>query len=162
MLGRDPDASMSEIAEASGLTRTTVYRHFPSREHLARALFEQVVAEAGARVEAIVAEDLEPAALLRRVAVMAVELGDRYRFLDGHPELIAEQRRTDLPDEPLRRWGERAAAAGHLRAGVTPAWLVGAVSALAVAAFEEVRAGRASLAAAGAELGDTLVAAFLV
>jgi AcrR family transcriptional regulator len=152
---------MSEIAEASGLARTTVYRHYPSREHLARALFDQVVGEASARVGAIVAEDLGPEALLRRVACVAVELGDRYRFLDGHPELIAQQRRTELPNEPLRRWAASAAAAGRLRAGVTPAWLVGAVSALAMVAFDEVRAGRASLADAGAELGDTLVAAFL-
>jgi AcrR family transcriptional regulator len=153
---------MSEIAAASGLTRTTIYRHFPSREHLARALFDQVLTEANARVAGILAEALEPEALLRRVATMTVELGDRYRFLDGHPELIAEQRRAAAtPDEPLRLWAAGAAAAGRLRAGVTPGWLVGAVGALAQAAFEEVRAGRASLAEAGDQLGDTLVAAFL-
>jgi AcrR family transcriptional regulator len=153
---------MSAIAAASGLTRTTIYRHFPSREHLARALFAQVLAEADARVAAILAERLEPEALLRRVAALSVELGDRYRFLDGHPELIAEQRRAGgAPDERLALWAAGAAAAGRLRAGVTPGWLVGAAGALATAAFEEVRAGRATLAEASDQLGDTLVAAFL-
>ncbi len=48
LLTDDPDASMRQIADASGLTRTTVYRHFPSREDLLRAIFRVVAAEVDA------------------------------------------------------------------------------------------------------------------
>jgi AcrR family transcriptional regulator len=152
---------MSAIADGAGLTRTTVYRHFPSREELARALFDQVVAEAAGAVEAIVAAEADPERFLRAVAATFVQLGDRYRFLDRHQELVARWRRELPEDEPLHRWAARAARDGVLRPGVTPAWLVGALSGLAGAAFDEVQAGRASVEDAAAVLGDTVVAAFL-
>jgi AcrR family transcriptional regulator len=161
LLSHDPDASMAEIAEASGLTRTTVYRHFPSREQLVRALFEHVSAEAIAAVEAIVADGLPAAAVLRRVAAEILALGAPYRFLERHQELVAEQLRRALPDDPLREWGRRAAAAGELRAGLSPDWLRRAVGSLAVAAADEVAAGRWTPDEAARELGDTLVAAFV-
>jgi AcrR family transcriptional regulator len=163
VLARDPDAPMSAVADCAGLTRTTVYRHFPSREDLARALFDQVVAEAVGAVEAILSGDPAPPpeAFLRRIAATFVALGDRYRFLDRHQDLVAQWRRELPDDEPLQRWAARAAAAGDLRPGVTPAWLVGAVSALAAASFDEVQAGRATVDDAAQLLGDTLVAAFL-
>jgi AcrR family transcriptional regulator len=45
-----PDASLREIARRAGLGLGTLYRHFPSREHLLEALlragFEQLTAEA--------------------------------------------------------------------------------------------------------------------
>jgi AcrR family transcriptional regulator len=161
-LSRDPEASMAEIAEASGLTRTTVYRHFPSREHLVRALFDRVSAEAVAAVHAIVeADDLEAAAVLRRVAADILVLGARYRFLDRHQDLVAEQLRRPRADDPLRDWARRAVAAGELRPGTDPDWLRRAVGTLAAAASDDVATGRWTPGEAARQLGDTLVAAFV-
>jgi AcrR family transcriptional regulator len=161
VLSRDPDASMAEIAEASGLARTTVYRHFPSREHLVRGLFEQVSREAVGDVRAIVEEGAAADVTLRRIASDLVVLGARYRFLDRHQELVAEQLRRERPDDPLRAWVARAAAAGELRDGLTFDWVRRAVGALAASASDEVAAGRWTPEAAAVELGDTLVAAFV-
>ncbi len=38
LLGEDPTASMQEVADRSGLGRSTVYRHFPNREALFGAM----------------------------------------------------------------------------------------------------------------------------
>src|SRR5688500_18269218 len=39
LLAVNPGASMAEIAEASGLVRATLYRHFPTREDLMREMY---------------------------------------------------------------------------------------------------------------------------
>lgn len=45
VLGRDPDAGMSEIAAAAEVVRRTVYGHFPTRADLVRTLAERAAAE---------------------------------------------------------------------------------------------------------------------
>ena len=45
VLGRDPDAAMSDVATAAGVVRRTVYGHFPNRRDLVRTLTERAVGE---------------------------------------------------------------------------------------------------------------------
>src|SRR3954451_12367147 len=51
LLAERPQATMQEIADASGLGRTTVYRHFPRRQDLIDALFSDVLRDAGRTIE---------------------------------------------------------------------------------------------------------------
>jgi AcrR family transcriptional regulator len=44
-LGDRPDASVDEIARAAGVSRQTVYAHFPSRDALIDAVIEQASSE---------------------------------------------------------------------------------------------------------------------
>src|SRR3954454_14505641 len=53
LLGSNPDASMQEIAEASGLGRTTVYRHFPTRDELFSALLDHAIDRSWNRARSI-------------------------------------------------------------------------------------------------------------
>lgn len=46
LMSTDPDASMVQIAEASGVGRATLYRHFASREEVVAALREQAFSRA--------------------------------------------------------------------------------------------------------------------
>ena len=46
VLADSPQASMREIADASGTGRTTLYRHFPDRQALVAAIYERVLNEA--------------------------------------------------------------------------------------------------------------------
>src|SRR5690242_20204445 len=50
LLLRDRRATMQEIAEAAGLGRTTIYRYFPTRRDLERALVERAARPATAAV----------------------------------------------------------------------------------------------------------------
>jgi AcrR family transcriptional regulator len=64
-LGRNPSASLDEIARAVGVARRTVYEHFPSRQALIAALAgeaTQTVAEAFAATAVLIAAGVAPAA----------------------------------------------------------------------------------------------------
>lgn len=53
VLTRDPDASLDVIAAAAGLTRRSVYGHFPSRDALVRELASLGAARVAAAVDAV-------------------------------------------------------------------------------------------------------------
>jgi AcrR family transcriptional regulator len=158
LLSRRPDASMLDVAGASGLGRTTVYRHFPSRGDLVTALYEQVADEAAAMVrDAISVAGEGAAAVLRRLADGCVALGARWTFLnDQRPD--AEMVEAEAA---ARAWIAEAAARGELRPGVDADWLLASVNGLSRAAIGQLQAGVAAEAAIATRLGDTLVAAFV-
>ncbi|GII82611.1 hypothetical protein Ssi03_06010 [Sphaerisporangium siamense] len=161
VLGQKPDASIQEIADASGVGRTTVYRNFPAREDLVRALFAVVVEEQRAIVAAAVAQGGTSAEILRRLGPEILAVGERYRFLDVHRDLVTEDpHERPGPEDPLLTWLTAAHESGAIRAGLPPHWAYAMVRALAVGANEEVAAGRVSPAEAGRLLGETLVRTF--
>lgn len=158
VLSRQPEASLKDVASASGLGRTTLYRHFANREALITALLEDVISDSIAAVVTILAEVDDPHDVLPRVATETLAIGDRYRFLAAHEALLDEVRRRPRED-PLQDWIQRGTARGVLRPlGTT--WIQGMMFALVTAAHEEVLEGRESLEAAAEKLGATMIAAF--
>src|SRR3954469_6815097 len=81
LLAERPSASMQEIADASGVGRTTVYRHFPAREDLVGALVTQVAEEAVNVTRAALDGGGSTADALSRLAADVVALGRRWSFL---------------------------------------------------------------------------------
>lgn len=79
-LARGGDLSMRAVASAAGVSRSTLYRHFPRREDLDQALIEEALAEAH-RLASSAGSDSAPALLLlRRLVDGLVELGAGYRI----------------------------------------------------------------------------------
>jgi AcrR family transcriptional regulator len=159
LLSDDPDASMTEIAERTGLGRTTVYRHFSNRNALFEGLAEEVIRQGNAGVEAAVARDPETGAVLRAVAAMNVELGMRYPFLFAHqaavkPALQRASRGGDALTEFLAGARER----GVVRTDQPLRWLMASQVAISLAMIGDVLAGRISRERAAPLLGETLIA----
>src|SRR4051812_21531312 len=88
LLAERPTASMQDIADASGVGRTTVYRHFPAREDLVAALIEQVAEEALHIIEEAVAADGAASEVLRRLSHDVVALGRRWSFLRAQRDAV--------------------------------------------------------------------------
>lgn len=158
LLSAEPEATMREIADASGLTRTTVYRHFPSREELLRAIFGVVGREADAAALAATAGDPPLAQVAAAIAGSSVALGRRFRFLAGHDALADDAAQT-AGDQAMERWLGIARERGEVRDDMPVAWQVRIMRAIAVSAVETHLAGDATAAEAERLLAATVVAA---
>jgi AcrR family transcriptional regulator len=160
LLAERPQATMQEVAEASGVGRTTVYRHFPTRQDLVDALFVEVLDEGRAAVAEVVATDAPAHDVLCALGPKLIEIGDRYRFLDAHPELRerALTVRAGL-DDPLAAWLATRQERGELRGDVPVEWMLTTLRGLAVAAIVDLAAGHFDVEEAGRLLGTTYASA---
>lgn len=150
VLAAAPAAGMAEIANAAGLGRATVYRHFPTREALLQGLRVEASDATAAVIERCVRPVLEewpdaetPGAALRRLMEEIVDVGDRYRLIAG--ERQDENRRAETRrrfEEPLTRVIERAQASGELDSSAPAFWVRVTLGALLARALEELADGR--------------------
>ncbi len=69
---------MPSVAEAAGVSRATLYRHFPSPAELERAVRHEALAEAEQVIARVLAEPRPPLAVLRRVVDELVRFGSVY------------------------------------------------------------------------------------
>lgn len=162
LLAEHPNATMGAIAELSGLGRTTLYRHFPSRDDLVRALFERVVTEAVETTAKVAAREAPAAEILRDLGSSIVSIGQRFQFLEGLRsvgDVVIEESVAD-PDQPLRTYFTKAQQRGEIRDDVPVQWILTSMNTLAMGAMSELRAGRLDEKAAGLLLGETLARAF--
>jgi AcrR family transcriptional regulator len=163
LLAQRPQATMQEVADASGLGRTTVYRHFPRRQDLIDALYEQVLAESAQTVKDAIAEATNARELLCDLGARVIAIGDRYRFLDAHPELRERTLSGEADSEgrdPLHEYLTAAQQRGEVRDDVPVAWMLTSMRGLAVVAMFEVGAGRMTVEEASRHVGETCASAF--
>jgi AcrR family transcriptional regulator len=153
LLAERPSASMQEIADASGVGRTTVYRHFPAREDLVVALVERVAEEVTAVSASAVAIDRPAEDVIRRLSYDMVALGRRWRFLrDQLGEVRASLTDSDIA---WRDWVVQAQRRGDLRDDWPADWVLAITRGLITEAITEadtIGAERASQL-----LSDTLI-----
>jgi AcrR family transcriptional regulator len=145
LLARGEQASISAAAAAAGVSRPTVYAHFPGRERLLEALVERAVRRASAAIESAELDRGPAAEALQRLIAAG------WRELD-HNEDIARASAAALSADAMRRAHETVRAAirrlvergrreGAFRSDVPVGWLVTSCLALIHAAAEAVRAG---------------------
>lgn len=75
--------SASEIARAAFVSRTNLYRYFPSKAHMLLAHFEQTLAETQAEVTYRLSSGANPQAVWKHVTTRFADLGVRYEHLVG-------------------------------------------------------------------------------
>jgi AcrR family transcriptional regulator len=144
VLNGAPDASIEDIARAAGVTRQTVYAHFPSREALLDALIERVTQEVASAFSAAGPEDAPPAVALTRLLDVVWQAMTRYSFAWHLPAVSAEQdaARHGPVLERMRAIIKRGQDDGDFDRSVSPDWLLAAVLGLGRTAEDEVKAGR--------------------
>jgi AcrR family transcriptional regulator len=153
VLGERPDASMEDIAAAAGVTRQTVYAHFPSRDALIAALLYAAGAETVAAIDAARLDTAPPADALRQFLDIGWQLIRRNPHLLG-PALTQTPPGSNDPHhagtgrlEQIIRRGQRA---GDFDRTLPAAWLTAAILGLVRTAAEQVTAGRLTTSKAAA------------
>lgn len=164
VLGADSDAGIAEIARACGLTRTTVYAHFPNREQLLDALIARAVAAATARIDAGSPQHGPPPEALRRVLAASWEEVNRHRGVSATAARALGAERMAAHHAPVRErllaLIERGQDEGAFRADVPAGWLLGTYFALVHLAGDQVNAGSLDPVTAEPVLFATVAGAF--
>lgn len=136
MLADDPRATIQRIADEAGVVRLTVYRRYPNRDALRRAIYEAAAEEASRAIAAAEARELGAVAALRELVVAMAGIVRRYPLLSVGTDLQplpGDVRRPPTP--PASRAMQKAfvtlirrgQAEGSLRAEVRPELLAQAV-----------------------------------
>jgi AcrR family transcriptional regulator len=74
MLGTPGDLNIQRVATAAGVSRSTLYRHFPTRASLEEALREEALRGVVEAIVSIAAEERPPIAVLRRLVAALAEM----------------------------------------------------------------------------------------
>lgn len=164
VLCADPDAGLVQVARRSGLTRTTVYAHFASREQLMEALVGRAMQEAVAAVDAGALHHGAAGEALRRVLGTSWQTINQRRGLSAAAAKTLSAERMAAHHKPIRTrllaLIERGQRDGTFRPDVPPQWLLGTYFALVHLAGDQVAAGALSEDDAELVLLSTVTAAF--
>ena len=142
VLARDRAATLAEIAEAAGVGRSTLHRHFADREELVAAAVEDSLAALGQAVEDAALDQGPPLEAMRRLVAAMVGVGDRLLFLFGDPRVLEGRERPAPSDGPVIELIERGQAEGVFDPEVSPGWVEHVLWALVYTAAEEANNGR--------------------
>jgi AcrR family transcriptional regulator len=161
VLGPHPDAKVEQVAAAAGVTRQTVYAHFPSRPQLVAAVVDRITTEVVAALDDADVDGHSAAEALLGWLDVTWRVFDRYPLL-RHPSVSsvkqAESDRQHAPVvERLERLIRRGQKTGEFDAALNPAWLVAATIALGHAAGGEVAAGRMTTTQTAAALRRSIL-----
>jgi AcrR family transcriptional regulator len=159
VLGERADASVEEIAAVAGVTRQTVYAHFPSRDALVGAVLDTAGRQVLAAVEAAQLDARPPGEALSEFLDIGWQLLRRYYslLLDSpavHPQLVQNNPHhavTTQVEQIIRR-GQHT---GEFDRVLPATWLAAAILGLGHTAAEQVASGRLTPRKAAATLRES-------
>ena len=144
-LVRQGQANISAVAVQAGVSRVTVYAHFPTWEALLEAAVERAVRRTMAALQSVHPDDGPPVEALDRMIAAAWQHLARYEAMAAAvAELLSPEAVTRTHQAAHHALGtllERGRADGSFRTDLPVRWLVTASIALVHACNDEVRAG---------------------
>lgn len=158
VLRTNSGASMAQIAEAAGVGRATLHRHFSTREDLFAALAKQAMRDLSEAVDAATKDAQSYAEGLHLALEAVVPLADRQTFLsqDAAAYDTAVARAYEADRAETFAAFEAAKTEGSFARDIPTEWLVQSYDNLIYAAWSMVRSGDATPKQAAAFAWRTL------
>lgn len=139
-------AGMSEIAQAAGIGRATLYRHFKTREDLIRKLALNCYAEFDAAFAPHL--HLEGKAAIQKVFELAMSMAHRFSFLIQRWSLFEDDKELQRVDaqshDEISHLLDQAKAAGDIDRNLPNAWLIAVFDSLLAAGCTLIDSGDAN------------------
>jgi AcrR family transcriptional regulator len=152
---------MDEIATAAGVSRQTIYAHYPSRDALLQSVTRYVTAEVTRELGCLDLDRGSPIDALGRWVDASWALLERYPVLLTSavvtPAGNDEQERHEPVMGGLLRLIERGRRRQELDRAMPTTWYLAAIIGLGHAAGQEVIAGRMTPADAGAAFRESVL-----
>ncbi|MGW0704425.1 TetR/AcrR family transcriptional regulator [Streptomyces sp. NPDC002643] len=102
VLGRRTDAGMTEIAEEAGVGRATLYRHFPTRESLLRAVAQTGITELMEAFDAAHLDDLPADRAIARIVAIFLREGAKYAAVIRQADEYCDPAHMERTVKPVR------------------------------------------------------------
>ena len=162
LLGRRPDASMEEIAAAAGVSRQTIYAHYPSRQALLRAVTQHITGVVAGELGRLDLRGGSATDALTRWLDAAWEILRRYPVLLTPAMTVPDGDQDEIElHEPITgglvRLINRGRRLREFERAMPTAWYLAAIIALGHAAGQEVAAGRMTVAQAGVAFRESVL-----
>jgi TetR/AcrR family transcriptional regulator, mexCD-oprJ operon repressor len=141
LLSENPSAGMAEVGASAGVSRATVYRHFPTREALIAAIQVQAVEHGERALGACRLEEGSATDALRRLCEAWLDIAERYAVAAGDVDEETRAYRRRLLGDPLRALIERGQAAGEFSRELSMEWCARSFGALLLAGARAVADG---------------------
>lgn len=144
VFSKNPGAPINDVADAAGVGRATLYRHFPSRDDLIRELTLESYHQMDKALEPVLAKKLSGRELLLGILEAIIPLGDRYYFLlvertfDDDPEIQALYQKDEKDWIALF---EHLKSENIIAPEIPLAWAISAMEALIYSAWVSVHEG---------------------
>ena len=146
LLASQGQVSISAVAAQAGVSRVTVYAHFPTWTALLEAAVERAVGRTMTALQSVHPDEGPPVEALDRMVDATWQHLARYRAMAAAvAELLSPEAVTRTHQAAHHTIGallERGQADGSFRTDLPARWLVTASIALVHACYDEVRAGR--------------------
>jgi AcrR family transcriptional regulator len=112
---RGTAANLADVAAAAGVSRATLYRYYPNREALLRALGAHALTELAGRLNDAGLERATVEEAIERLARALVAVGERYAVVASEQCPADEADQERLVVAPMQAVFERGIASGVLR-----------------------------------------------
>jgi AcrR family transcriptional regulator len=159
VLAERPDATMEEIASVAGVTRQTIYAHFPSRDALIAAILEVAGVEILAAMDAADLDSRTPPEALSAFLDIGWQLLRRHYplLLDspGAHTLVVKENPQHTVSTRLEQIIRRGQRTGDFDRALPASWLAAAILGLGHTAAEQVAGRRLTTRRAKATLRES-------
>ena len=149
----NPGASMSDIAQAAGVGRATLYRHFETREQIIRELAVESLEMTDAALKPVRLAGLDARETFEQGLIAVMQVADRYHFLlalwshaENDPEVAAIYQRQI---RQLAELIERGKGEGSIDRDLSTEWIATLVDSLVYSGWWAVHSGDLSAGQAG-------------